>query len=228
MRFFNLDSPLMSALSRLADLMILNLLVLIFCIPVITIGPAITAMHFVLLKMVRKEECYIIAPFFKSFKENFRQTSISGLIIIAVVFIYVIDLRILNEAEFEYASWLLIALYACGIIGSMTLMYVFPLFARFNNTIWGTFKNALYMSILNLPRTVLMILACILPVLFTAMSATMFPILFLVGISGPAYLCAMLYSNTFKRFEPEEVQIDADAWSVDAVGDSDIETRDDE
>ncbi|MCL2717426.1 MAG: DUF624 domain-containing protein [Lachnospiraceae bacterium] len=218
-RFFSLDSPLMATLSRMADLMILNLLVLVMCIPIITIGPTITAMHFVLLKMVRKEEGYVIAPFFKSFRENFKQTAISGLIVIILIIIFIIDLRIINASEFEFANWLRIALLACGIIGTMTLMYLFPLFARFNNTIRGTFKNALFMSILNLPRTVLMIAACVLPVLLVALSINMYPVVFLLGITGPGYLCAMLYSGTFKRFEPEEEKIDADSWSVSMAED---------
>ena len=36
----------------------------------IPIGPALTAMHFVLLKIVREEESYITKTFFKSFKED--------------------------------------------------------------------------------------------------------------------------------------------------------------
>ena len=43
MKFFNLDSPLMQALNKVADLMWLNILTLICCIPVITVGPALNA-----------------------------------------------------------------------------------------------------------------------------------------------------------------------------------------
>ena len=53
MRIFNAESPLMEGLSKVADLVILNLLVLLCCIPVITAGAALTGMHYVLLKMAR-------------------------------------------------------------------------------------------------------------------------------------------------------------------------------
>lgn len=214
-RFFSLDSPVMATLSRMADLMLLNVLVLVMCIPIITIGPTITAMHFVLFKMVRKEEGYVFAPFFKSFRQNFKQAAISGMIVIAVIIIFIIDFRIINESGLQFANTLRIALLACGVIGAMTLMYIFPLFARFTNTIRGTFKNALFMSILSLPKTILMIAVCILPVILLAFSINMFPLVMLLGITGPGYVCALLYSGTFKRFEPEEEQIDADAWTVD-------------
>lgn len=49
-RFFDLDSPLMSALNKLADLIILNILVIICSLPVFTIGASMTALHYVVLK----------------------------------------------------------------------------------------------------------------------------------------------------------------------------------
>ena len=67
-KFFDLDSPIMRTLNRLADLMWLNILTLLCCLPIITAGASLTAMHYVLLKMVRNEESYISRAFFKSFK----------------------------------------------------------------------------------------------------------------------------------------------------------------
>ena len=55
-KLFNIDSPVMRFLGKVADLMILNLVTLLCCIPVVTIGASLTAMHYVLLKMVRNEE----------------------------------------------------------------------------------------------------------------------------------------------------------------------------
>ena len=47
---FNPDSPMMRALGVVWDLIVLNLLFLVCCIPVVTIGPAITALHYVTTK----------------------------------------------------------------------------------------------------------------------------------------------------------------------------------
>ena len=70
MKIFDLDSPLMQFLNKMADLLWLNILTFICCIPIVTIGASLTAMHYMALKMVRNEECYITRGFFKSFKEN--------------------------------------------------------------------------------------------------------------------------------------------------------------
>jgi len=202
-------------LSRLADLMILNIIIMIVCIPIITIGPALTAMHYVILKMVRKEEGYLVRPFFTSFKNNFKQATLSWLIVLVFIIIFVIDLNIINNSGLEFASWLRIILIAVGVIAAMTAIYVFPLIARFENSIRGTFKNALFMSILSLPKTATMIVIYILPIALVLLNPQVLPIIFLLGITGPGYLCAMLYSKTFKRFEPEEeVLKDADDWTV--------------
>ena len=58
-RIFNMDNKFFTFMSRVADLIILNLLFLLCCIPIVTIGPAITAMYYVTMKMVRNEESYI-------------------------------------------------------------------------------------------------------------------------------------------------------------------------
>ena len=52
-KFFNMDGPVMRGLTRVFDLVLLNLLTVLCSIPLITIGASLAAMHSVLLKMVR-------------------------------------------------------------------------------------------------------------------------------------------------------------------------------
>ena len=70
MKFFNLDSPVMQALGKMADLMWLNILTLICCIPVVTVGASLTAMHYMALKIVRNEECYITKGFLSPLRKT--------------------------------------------------------------------------------------------------------------------------------------------------------------
>ena len=74
-RLLGLDSPPMKIMGKFADLICLNFLALFCCIPIITIGASMTALHYVALKIVRDEEAYITRSFFKSFKENFKQAT---------------------------------------------------------------------------------------------------------------------------------------------------------
>lgn len=203
-KIFDIDSPAMRFLTKVADLMILNILVIICSLPIITIGASMTGLHYVLLKMVRNEDGYIARAFFKSFKENFKQATLVWLVILIFLFIFVGDLLIFNYSGIEFPNALKIVLFALVIFVSMIIAYVFPVLSRFENTVWNTMKNAMFMSILSFPKTVLMLIMYAVPVAVAYFLPIGIPLVFMFGISVPSYLSAMLYSGTFKKFEPEE------------------------
>ena len=67
--------------------------------PIVTIGPALTALYYMTLKMARNEETYIIRGFFKSFKENFRQAIVIWLIILVLILLIGMDFSIMNNMD---------------------------------------------------------------------------------------------------------------------------------
>ena len=69
------ENPVIAFLNKMADLILLNLIFLLCCIPVVTIGPAITALYAVSLRSVRYGDGYVIQTFFRSFKQNFMAVS---------------------------------------------------------------------------------------------------------------------------------------------------------
>lgn len=242
-RIFDLDSPLMRALSKLADVMWINILVLLFALPLlveqffllspvymalmdspenfeigsyigivliawaagiicsIPLGPALTGMHFVLLKIFRDEESYITRTFFKSVKQNFKQSSILQILKFVAFGIIVLDFFLTTNLN----SILRYMVVAVGLVLYMASLYIFPLQSKFENTIPGTIKNSFLVSIMALPRTVAMALSTALPILlFYFFDLKILPIMFLLGIAGPGFMCAALYSEVFKKFEPKE------------------------
>lgn len=213
-KLFNLDSPVFSFLNKAADLIWLNILTFICCIPVFTVGASMTALNYVVLKMVRNEEGYITRSFFRSFKQNFKQATIIWLILLVVIMILAGDFYILRFALFEFPTWIKVALLAVVVLFLISVMHLFPALAKFDNTIKNTFKNSFLMGILSLPKTILMIFCWAAPTVIGLMVYQIMPLVFVFGISLPAYMCALLYNKTFKRFEPEEVQADDTEWSV--------------
>lgn len=209
-KFFDMDSPVMRFLNRVGDLMILNFLMIVCCIPVITVGAAFTAMHYVLLKIVRGEEGYLVRGFFKSFRANFKQATLIWLLMLLVVVIYIGDVWIFNYSELVFPKALVIAVVAVAILMLMIAIYVFPVLARFENSVKNTLKNAMLLAFANLPRTILMVGCYILPFVLGYFStyALLFVILF--GISAPAYAAAWIYSGIFKKLEPEAEEISSD------------------
>ena len=203
-KIFNLDSPVMQAINKVADLIWLNILTMVCCIPIITVGAALTAQHYVVLKMVRNREGYITRSFFKSFKANFKQATCIWLIFLAFILMFVGDVYIFTYAKMEFPRILVILVCAAAIILSLIGVYVFPVLARFDNSIKNTIKNSFMIAIISLPRTIVMVLINLLPIALVYLSMRLVPISALFGFSGTAYLCALLYNGVFKKIEPEE------------------------
>lgn len=205
MKLFNLDSPIMVFLTKVGNLMILNVLTLVLCIPVITAGDAVTALYYVTIKMARGDDPYIIRNYFKSFKENFRQATILWILMLIVTAVLYADIRIVfSGMEGTIATVMKVVIIVVTAFAVLTGLYIFPVLSRFENTIKQTIKNAFLMSILSLPRSILIIVIHLLPVLLVLISVNTLPIMFLLGFSTVAYLCSMNYVKVFKRFEPEE------------------------
>ena len=185
-KIFDMDSPVMRVLNRVGDLLILNVLMIVCCIPVITAGAAFTAMHYVLLKIVRGEEGYLIRGFFKSFRSNFRQATLIWLLMLLVVAVYVGDIWIFNYSGLVFPKPLIIAVAAVAFVLLMIAVYVFPLQARFENSVKNTLKNAMLLAFANLPRTILMMACYILPLVLGYFSTYALLFVIMLGISAPA------------------------------------------
>lgn len=209
-KIFDMDSPFMRVLNRVGDLMILNFLMIICCIPIITAGAAFTAIHYVLLKIIRGEEGYLFRGFFKSFKVNFKQATLIWLMMLVVVAVYVGDCLIFNYSGMEFPKVVMIAVVAVAVLLLMMAVYVFPLQARFENSIKNTLKNALILAFANLPKTILMMVCYAIPLVIGYFSDYALIFIFMFGISAPAYAATYLYSGIFKKLEPESEEIASD------------------
>ena len=203
MKFFNLDSPLMQALNKVADLMWLNILTLICCIPVITVGPALTALHYMALKMVRNEECYIARDYFKSFKLNLRQGIVIWLIELVIVSLLIGDFLILQNSEVAFGEPMRVILMVVAVLVLFLFTFVYPVLAKFDNTVMRTLKNALFIGILQFPKTILMMILSVAPVVLFLLFPQITPIIFCFGMAAPAWLSAKMYSNFFKKLEDQ-------------------------
>lgn len=67
-KLFDLESPIFKLLAKAVDIMIINVLFILGCIPIFTIGASLTALYKVTLKMVSKEDMYIVREFMLAFK----------------------------------------------------------------------------------------------------------------------------------------------------------------
>ena len=224
-KLFNMDNKFFSMMGRAADLMILNIVFIICCLPIVTIGASLTALHYVTLKMVRNEESYIVKSFFKSFKQNFKQATIINLIMLLFGGLLYLDLNIINNMSGSMASVLHVLFIAFGIVYFVIFLYLYPVLAKFYNTIKNTFTNAFLMSIRHLPYTLLMAVITLIPlaVFFVPnvrAQSLLFMVLILFGISLEAFINGHFLVKIFDNYIPA----DADTQDTDLQNGNSAET----
>lgn len=222
MKFLDLDSPLMQGLNKLGDLLWLNLLTLFTSIPIITAGASFTAMHHVALKIARNEEGYITRDFFKSFKVNFRQATIIWMMMMLILLVLAGDFYIINYSGLEFGFMFRSVLLAIFFLVLFIGVLVFPVLARFENTVFKTIKNSLMIGVLQLPKTILMIVFFAVPAVLFVYVPQIIPLVFLFGLSLPAWASAKLYSKFFRKLEERFSGAgDMDRTAEEADGDGD-------
>lgn len=199
---FNYDGPLMSGLGKLADLVILNLLTVIFCIPIVTIGASLTACHYVALK-IRRGEGYVFKNFWKSFRENFKQSTIMWLMFIVFVVVSIYSyLFAMSGIGGTTGAIICTVIFVGALFVFMTSVWALPMQSKFINNISSTIKNAFIMAFKYLFRTLLMLVISALPlILALVLSFQWYSLLLMFGFSVPIYLCAMLYDRKFQEIE---------------------------
>lgn len=221
-KLFDYDNPFFTLMSRIWDLMILNFLAVLFCIPVITAGASVTALYYVTLKMAEDRESHIYRSFLKAFKDNFFQSTAIQIIlwligaVLAVDFWYVVlggtGLPANPDAGHAGVGFSISGIFQTGspvrlamaviflallVIYLFTSLYVFAVQARFINPVLRTVSNAFMMSVRHLPSTVFMV---ILNAAFFYIAVNYASWLAFWALSGPLYMNSVLLSRVFKRY----------------------------
>jgi uncharacterized membrane protein YesL len=204
-RIFDLQNPFWNFIGKLVDAVWLNLIFVVFSLPIFTIGASTTAMFSVTLKMARDREGYVFRGFWKAFKENFKQATLIWLGILVAGIILATDIQYFYSQDSLFARLALFLMIGIVVLLFTMMIYIFPLLAQFDNSIKQTVKNSLLIAIRHLPWTVLFILIYALLALGIWLMFE-FMVLFIFGIA--AFLLSYIYSKIFIRYIPEELRND--------------------
>ncbi len=138
--FFSFDGLFYKWGTAVADVLILSLLWTICSLPMVTVGASTTALFYVFGKIVRGEEPYIFRTFFKSFKDNFKQSTILTLILGILWFSVYFYFQLLKHGNAKIWVQAIAVLYIVQVV--IVTMYLFPVLSRFDMSI----KNLLLAS----------------------------------------------------------------------------------
>ncbi len=210
MKFLSYDSAFSQLLLKLCYGCYLNLLWLVCCIPIVTVGASTTALYYTSLKIVRGEDHSLARMFFKSFRENFRQSTVLWLILLAAGLFLGADgylvyrLRATSTGAPAVLWTLILALIiAAAVVYVIVLLFVFPLVASVSNTNWAMLKNSFLIGTRYLFCTIL-VFAVHFAMFFAVVS--IFTPLFILGEGVCALISAYLMNNVLRAcsYDPEE------------------------
>lgn len=212
---FNYDNPIISTINKIADMVILSILYLIICIPIVTIGPATTALYYTIVKNIRKERSYTYKEFFKGFKSNFKQGFIVTLILLVIYFVLYFDLRFAQSRIGIQQSVFTGIFLGISIIVISVNVYIFPYLSRFEVKITQLFKNSFYLAVKHFPSTILMVL-----ILFISIYLIyVVPFAIIIAPSLVVLLQSYLMERIFKKYMPEKSREQdgqvTDEWYLD-------------
>jgi uncharacterized membrane protein YesL len=198
------DSLIGRFFGKIGDIVFINVLFVVFSIPVVTIGAAYTAMEYTFMKQLKEEDTPIFKTFTKSFKSNFIQSTLSWIFVLLAAFIISVDIGAFGAggALENKAMYYLFILMGC--ILCFVTVYIFPVIGTFNNSLKNLWVQSFFLAAKNAPFTLLMCLLIIAPLVFTTYSGAyfiFFASLWLVfGFGVIGYIFSFIFLRIFKPY----------------------------
>lgn len=195
---FNPEGKFAQYGGKLWDLIWLNILVIVCMLPVVTMGAAFSAMHYILLKIYRNEEGNITSTFFKAFRNNFKQATAISLICGVTIYLLIVSAGIAVSLQMGILKYLLIVMLVL-ICGVWNWSLIFQ--SRYQNTVPKTIGLGVMALMAHPVRTVLMTILFLLPIALMLAGIENFIIIILVGFTMPGFIQVAVYHSVLQKLE---------------------------
>ncbi len=200
--FFNTDNKLWSAVNSAVDAILLNIMWLISCVPVITIGAATTAYYYTTHKVIRNQRSGIWTEYWSSFKGNFKQATKTWLIFLVIFAMLYLDINICAQylKAGEKIGTLIYLFYGLLAIALIWFVFVFAYMARFENAMKATLKNAAIIAVSN-PVSAVLVLVITAAALYAGW--LLIPFVWFIPAIAMVFLNLVL-EKVFRKYMTEE------------------------
>lgn len=167
----------------------LNMITFVFCIPVVTIGPAFAGMTKVLRNYVLEKNAFIFHDFWKGFTQNLKQSVPMGLIDIlitasAICSVYVYPA--MGDSAGGNAKWIYYGLCAVSLSVAFVFLimnfYAYPMIVATDLSFKNVLKNSFYLTAVKLKLNLITLLAVAAVVLILVFTALLNPYMLLIVI----------------------------------------------
>lgn len=137
-----IDSPIIEHGTKIVNLLILNFYWIVGCLPVVTAGASTIAAFTVTLKMTEERESMSMTrQFWSAWVKNLRHGIPLTLILAVLGYSLWMDFQLFNKLENNPVVFLLLGI-ALIVLIALHFLYVFPLEARYENSLWASLTNS--------------------------------------------------------------------------------------
>lgn len=212
MNFLSENSIFGRTFGFLGQMILLNLLWMACCLPVITAGASTTALFYCTLKLHKDGDIRTIRDFFKSFRQNFIQSTVIWILMIVAALVIYLEKESVSSMPGGASQIFSYVIVAVCIPLVLIALYIFPTIAAFENKLRVLLTHAFYFAVKHIGYAIAVAVITILPMFMTLVDAKMFPIYLFVwlccGFSLTAYADSWFMWRLFKPyFETEKTEI---------------------
>ena len=131
----------------------MNILFILTCIPVITIGPSICALTYFSKCVTTDTHMFLLSEYFEYFGKNFFKGLIASIInLVPVASLVAISS---NIAVVPHFSMLFLPVVLINVIVIIMSFYVYPMIITYDLPLWAIYKNAFIFTMIKLPLNIL-------------------------------------------------------------------------
>lgn len=213
---FSYDGPIITFLTKVGEILILNIITIICCLPIVTIGASLTSLYYAMVKCVVHDRSSLLREYFKSFRRVFAKSVLVTLLLIIwfAVLLYLRYVSVVTPSQHH-----LVIAYDCLIVVSAAVsLYIFPVMSRFENKLINLIKLSFVMSIRYFYLTILFAVVIV---------ATLFLVIYAIpvmwGLILPGFMCyalSFLMEKPLLKYMPP-VPEGTDDWFHEKVGKKD-------
>lgn len=196
-------------MTKAGQVIILNIIWLISCIPIFTIGTATTSFYYAMMKNIRRDRSYPVVEYLASFKRTLVSGSILTICIGVWLFLlyHLYGLAMLQPTETGiFLGRMYIAL---AVLTLAVVLYLFPVLSRFTMKLTSMVKLSFVMAIRYIGFTLLM-LAGTGVLVWAWMFYLPMPTIFILP-GAWCFVCTFMIEKALRKYMPAPKE-DEDAW----------------
>lgn len=198
------DNRFWQFMAKAADFIALNLLFTVTCLPVITIGTSLSALYSVTIKEADTESAYLIKGYLSAWKRNFKEATPVWLLHLGLIFLFLFSFRFWYSLKTGLSALICTVLAAASLVLVLSIVYTYPLIARYKNTRHQTLKNSILIPLSNPIPTVKILAILVFAVTMNYFLRPLRILTLLTGFSFTAYCCSFVFLKLFHHLEGKQ------------------------